>query len=106
MGRVVIVAYRPKPGQDAQLLELVKAHHPTLRGEGLVTDRPALALRAKDGTLVEVFEWASEEAIAGAHTNAVVTAMWAKFNEACEYVTLGSLAEAQDLFAEFEPVAL
>jgi hypothetical protein len=106
MGRVVIVAYRPKTGQDARLLELVKAHHPTLRGKGLVTDRPALALRAKDGTLVEVFEWASEEAIAGAHTNPVVTAIWAKFNEACEYVTLGSLAEAQDLFAEFEPVAL
>lgn len=106
MGRVVIVAYRPKPGQDAQLLDLVKAHYPTLRGEGLVTDRPALALRAMDGTLVELFEWASEEAIAGAHTNPVVTAMWARFNAACEYVTLGSLAEAQDLFAEFEPVVL
>lgn len=106
MGRVVIVAYRPKSGQDAQLFELVKAHHPTLRGEGLVTDRPAMALRAKDGTIVEVFEWASAEAIDGAHTNPVVTSMWAKFNEACEYVTLGSLVESQDVFAEFEPVLL
>ncbi|MFO0809951.1 MAG: hypothetical protein U0746_15120 [Gemmataceae bacterium] len=106
MGRVVIVAYRPKPGKDAELLALVKDHLPTLRSEWLVTDRPGFALRAKDGTLVEVFEWVSEEAIAGAHTNPVVTALWAKFNDACDYVTLGSLPEAQDLFAEFEPVVL
>ena len=45
MGVLVIVAYRPKPGKEARLLELTKEHWPILRGLGLATDRPAYAMR-------------------------------------------------------------
>jgi len=39
MGRIVIVAYKPKPGKAAALKELTKTHVPRLYKEGLVTDR-------------------------------------------------------------------
>jgi hypothetical protein len=53
---IVIVAYRPKPGKEADLLQLTREHVPLLRAEGLVTDHPVTACRSTDGTIVEVFE--------------------------------------------------
>ena len=104
MPRTVIVAYRPKPGQEAALQALVLGHVPALRHLGLVTDRAPTLLRAADGSFVEVFEWASAAAIDAAHSHPEVHTMWAAFGAACEIVKLSQLAEAQNLFAEFTPL--
>ena len=56
MADIVIVAYRPKPGQAEALLALTVEHVPTLRRLGLATDRPAMVMTNKDGVIVEVFE--------------------------------------------------
>jgi len=105
MGDMVIVTYRPKPGCAAALAELVRDHVPDLRRWGLATDRPALAMRAGDGTIVEVFEWA-DGAIARAHEHPEVQAMWGRYGAVCDYVPLRDLAEAAQLFAQFEPIDL
>ena len=81
MGVAVIVCYRPRPGMEDELLAAVRDHLPVLRGEDLVTDRPATELPA-------------------------VQALWARFEQACEYVRLADLPEAEDLFASFEPIEL
>lgn len=104
MGRIVIVAYRPKPGRQQVLEGLMRRHHERLRREGLVTDRSPTLMRAGDGTIVEVFEWLSADAIAAAHANAAVNAMWAEYAEISDYVPLADLPEGHDLFAEFEPL--
>lgn len=104
MGKVVIAVYRPREGKEQQLLAVVKEHLPILRGQGLVTDRPSVVMRAKDGTIVEVFEWDSPEAIEEAHNNDVVREMWARFDAACECKTLADLEECPDLFPLFDPV--
>ena len=106
MGLLVMVAYRPRVGMEQRLLELVKEHVPRLRHEQLATDRDPLVMRAGDGTLIEVFEWQSADAIHTAHANAAVQAMWEQFGAACEYETLANLPECQGLFATFEPVEL
>ena len=103
-GVCVIVAYRPKPGKDAELLDLVRSRVPTLRKEGLVTDRAVTIMRAKDGTIIEVSEWKSQEAIKAAHKNKNVCAMWNKFFALCDCVPLTTLAEAEEMFAGFEPL--
>ena len=105
MGYLVIACYRPKPGKDAELLAAVRDHLPVLRREKLATERAPIVMRASDGTLVEVFEWVSREAVDQAHSNAAVNALWARFGAASEYVKLQDLQEASDLFAHFEPVA-
>ncbi len=61
-------------------------------------------MEAEDGTILEVFEWVSEDAIRNAHTNPVVLQMWGEYGEVCDYVPVGSLAEAGDLFSGFKPV--
>jgi quinol monooxygenase YgiN len=106
MGQTVIVAYRPKAGKEAELLELIRTHVPTLRKEGLATDAPVVVMRAAGGTLLEVFEWQSAEAIAASHQNEAVQAMWGRFAEACDYEYLASLDECKQLFATFETVPL
>ena len=69
-----------------------------------MTDRDSLVLRAADGTLLEIFEWKSREAVEKAHHDPVVRAMWGRFGEVCECQNLSSLPEAQELFPHFEIV--
>ena len=104
MGRLVIACYRPKPGQEDALRTLMETHVATLRAEGLVTDRTPIVMEAKDGTLIEVFEWRSREAIEAAHTNPRVLEMWEAYGTACDYVPVGTVPEASEMFAEFTPV--
>lgn len=101
MGVIVIVGYRPKPEKDAKLDALMQTHVQHLRDEGLATDRESVLMKAQDGTVVEVFEWVSQEAIDSAHTNPRVLEMWQKYSEVCDYVPIGELPEAQQLFAQF-----
>jgi len=103
-GVCVIVAYRPKPGKEQELLAIVRTRVPSLRKEGLVTDRVPVLMRAKDGTLIEVSEWKSHEAIDAAHKNPTVLAMWDKFFALCDCVPLKTVPESSEMFAGFEPV--
>ncbi len=79
-GVCVIVAYRPKPGKNAELLELVRSRVPTLAKEGHVTNRKPTIMRAADGTIIEVSEWVSREAIEAAHKNEFVRASGSRGN--------------------------
>ncbi|HEY7090610.1 MAG TPA: antibiotic biosynthesis monooxygenase [Tepidisphaeraceae bacterium] len=106
MGHFVIVTYRPKPGKEKQLLEAVRDHMPVLRSQKLVTDRPAYAMRAGDGTIVEVFEWKSKQAVEAAHSNPEVGKLWKRFDECCTFQKLMDLAEAKETFPHFEPIEL
>jgi len=105
MGRIVIAAYRPRPGREADLERLVRQHHQRLAAEKLVTERVPVLMRARDGTVIEVFERVSAEAIAAAHENRAVQIMWAEFEQVSEHVPLADSTEARRLFAEFEPLA-
>jgi quinol monooxygenase YgiN len=103
-GVIVIVAYRPKPGKQSQTLDLVRNRIPTLRKEALVTQRTPIIMRASDGTIIEVSEWKSPEAIDAAHKNPNVLAMWNRFFAVCDCVPLNQLSESAEMFAGFEPV--
>jgi quinol monooxygenase YgiN len=104
MGRFVIAAFKPKPGMQEQLLAVVARHWAVLRAEKLVSGKPSHVMRASDGTIVEVFEWNSSEAIERAHTSADVQALWEEFSAVCEYVPVGGLAECQHMFSEFDAI--
>ncbi len=103
-GVVVIVAYRPKPGKAEETLQLILNRVPTLRREGLVTDRESTMVKARDGTIIEVSEWKSREAIDAAHHNPNVLAMWEKFFAVCDCVPLKTVPETEEMFAGFEPL--
>jgi len=104
MGSISVACYRPRPGCEEALLDLVRNHLPLLRSEGLVTGRPPIVMRTADGTIIEIFEWVSQETIAGAHHNPVVLDLWKRFEAVCTYETPSNLPEFQKMFSHFEPV--
>jgi len=102
MGRIVAVAYKPKTGDEKTLESLVEKHVPILREQGLATDRRPIIMRSNDGTIVEIFEWDSADAIQKAHTNEVVQELWKEFSKVCDYIPLSNVAEVDGVFSEFE----
>ncbi|MDF1700725.1 MAG: hypothetical protein P1V36_06170 [Planctomycetota bacterium] len=105
MGTEICMAiYRPKPGKDAELAALIEGHVPVLRGEGLATDREAIVMRSRDGSFVEIFEWAEADAAGRAHENAAVAAIWGAMMEVATFGVPADLAEATTRFAHFAPV--
>jgi quinol monooxygenase YgiN len=104
IGVIVVVAYRPKQGKEAELLELVRSRVPISRKEGLVTDRAPILMSARDGTIIEVSEWKSPDAIEAPHKNPNVLAMWNRIFELCDCVPLQTVDEAREMFAGFTPI--
>ncbi|MDP8982573.1 MAG: hypothetical protein M3O35_18505 [Acidobacteriota bacterium] len=104
MGSISVACYKPRPGCEQALLDLVHNHLPPLRAEGLVTDRAPIVMRTADGVIVEIFEWVSQEAIAGAHKNPAVLDLWKRFEAVCWYETPANLPEFQNMFGHFEPL--
>src|SRR5580698_1909360 len=102
-GRIVIVGYKPKAGKAEDLRLLMREHLPILKSQNLVTDRASIIMEAKDGTIIEVFEWKSEAAIEHAHTNPEVLKMWGKYAEVCDYIPAGQVEEIGTLFSGFKP---
>ena len=101
--RIAIACYKPKAGKSQELKALMRKHHGILKGENLVTDRAPVIMESKDGTIVEVFEWKSKAAIDQAHTNTVVLRTWDEYSAVCDYVPIGRIEEAGELFSEFTP---
>lgn len=102
--RIVIVGYRPFPGKEVELKELMKNHVSILRSQGLASEREPVLMQAANGTIIEVFGWKSKEAIEAAHTNAIIQKMWGEYAEVCEYIPIGTLQESTNLFSEFAPL--
>ena len=103
MGRIVISCYRAKAGKEKALRALIVDHVPTLRRIGLVTERAPVLMEAKDGTLIEVFEWASPEAIQSAHGHPAVLRMWEEYGKVCDFIPVAQVPEAAQMFSEFTP---
>jgi hypothetical protein len=103
-GRIVIAVYKPKPGHEIALRELVARHVPRLRELGLVTDRREIVMKAADGTILEVFEWKSVEAVNQAHNHPEVQKLWNEFFAVCDLLPPNAVPECGTLFAGFEPV--
>ena|ERR1700729_4167643 len=104
MGSIAVACYKPKPGCEEALLELVRNHLPPLRQLGLVTERDSIVMRTADGTIIEIFEWVSKDAVAAAHRNPAVLDLWKRFEAVCSYEIPSTLPEFQNLFAHFEPI--
>jgi hypothetical protein len=105
VGQLVIACYRPKPGKSDQLVAELEQHVAMLQQLGFVTSRAPIHARAKDGTVVEIFEWVSADAVGQAHTHPAVAEIWGRFAELSDYVTLRDLTESDEKFAHFTALA-
>ena len=103
MERIVIIGYKPLPGKELELKDLMKTHWQILKEEDLVSDRKSIIMHSEDGTIIEVFGWKSKEAIESAHTNPAVLKMWKEYEKVCEFIPVSNVEESSKLFSEFTP---
>lgn len=102
---IVFAVYRPKAGNGPAVEAILRRHVPTLRRLGLATARPVVLVRSPtDGTYVEIFEWASNDAAQRAHHAPEVAALWGELGAVAEFAPLGALPDAARPFAHFQPV--
>lgn len=104
MERIVIVAYKPFLDKESELEKLIETHWDILNNEGLVSNRKSIIMKAKNGTIIEIFGWQSKDAMESAHSNETVQNMWAEYSKVCEYIPISEVQESQQLFSEFTPV--
>lgn len=106
MSRIVIAAFKPKPGKEDELKQVIADRLPLLRDLGLATDRISITMRSTNGTIIDVSEWVDDAAIARAHETPEVLALWQRFDDCSDYVKLDSLDEIRQEFATFDAVSL
>jgi hypothetical protein len=75
------VTYRPKPGKEQELFDLVMKHGPVLAATGLITgDKPqvykAHNVRTNQDYFIEIFSWRDEKASGLAHQTPELMAVW------------------------------
>ena len=84
----VLCRYRVKPGKQQEFESLLTEHWRMLADVDLVTDEPARLMRAGDlaGNVayIEMFSWASAEAVQTAHETPEVMRLWEPMGALCE----------------------
>jgi hypothetical protein len=101
MSSFAIACYRPHPGREVELMELVHGQYAVLQIEGLVTERPPYLMQSNDGTIVQVFEWKSKEAKEATHENLKVREVWEQMMNIATFPPLSGLEETSKPFANF-----
>ena len=104
MSEIVMAAYKPKAGKENELESLIKKHGPTLLELGLITSRPALTIKSKDGTYIEIMEWVDIEASEKAHEHPAVAKIWEAMEVISQFRKISDLEEAQTKFSHYEVV--
>jgi len=103
---IVIAMYRPHAGKTDQLCGLIREHVPTLRRLELATDRAPIVMQAENGTVLEIFEWATPDAARLAHEHPEVGRIWEAMGQISDLVTLDTLDEKATRFPHFSPLDL
>lgn len=101
---LAFACYKAKPGQEEALMSLVERHLPTLRELGLATNKENYLAKSSDGRIIEVFEWASADAISAAHQHPAISDIWEKMTLIADFLPINSLPEANNPFASFEMI--
>jgi hypothetical protein len=99
--QLAFAMYKPKEGKEQELEQILEQHIPVLREYGLISEREAYTVQSKDGTVIEIFEWMSEEAKAVAHQHPAMRSLWGRMMAACTFPTMSDLPEAKKGFPNF-----
>lgn len=102
--KLAFAMYKPNEGKENELKEILKEHLPILKEYGLISAKETYTIRAKDGTIIEIFEWLSEEAKVIAHQHPAMRQLWGRMMAICTFPAMQDLDESKKSFPNFEIV--
>lgn len=100
-----IVAQKPYQGKEDATIEKLKEHDRELRKMGYTTDRPVIWMRGKEGHIIEIAEWRSEQKVEAAQSDPSVTGLWAQFDNLTDNTRLTDLADAKERYMLCEAIS-
>jgi hypothetical protein len=104
--QIVFALYKPHEGKDAEMRLLLVDHVPTLRRLELITDRPSILVKSRNGTYIEIFEWSSADGSRLAHQHPEIAKIWEAMGKVGDLPLFESIEEIKGRFPHFEPVNL
>ncbi len=107
---VVLAVYRVAEKSQPDFFRVVSEKRTYFGKAGYTTSRSPVFLRSSANRefLIDIFEWASEEAIEKAHSDPIVLRYWSEMENLWIDGGLGlaQLPESDEQFAGFEPVEI
>ncbi|MCI0596362.1 MAG: hypothetical protein L0Z48_07440 [candidate division Zixibacteria bacterium] len=105
---VVLALYQVASENEQALLKLIPKKRRYFLKAGYATRRAPILLRSRQNPeiLIEIFEWKSQDAVAKAHQDPKVRAIWDEMDKLCKRIGQG-LSEVPEFatpFPHFEPV--
>ncbi len=86
--QTVICTYRVRSDHEDEFIPLVRRHWPKMRELGLATEDAASIYAGRDDEnrlfVVEIWSWASADAVKRAHSHPEVLALWEPMEAYCE----------------------
>ncbi len=104
MGKIAFVVIKPRKDRTKELIDALLISVPTMRKLGLVTEREHIIAQAKDGSIIHIFEWTSEESPDQAAAHPIVQEMWMKVSKISDFQKPLLLAELQEAISMFDTV--
>ena len=105
---VVLAVYRVSKKNQKKLLTLLPRKRRYFLKAGYVTRRPPLLLRSRKNPelFIDIFEWKGGAAVARAHKDPKVLAIWGELGKLCKKIGVGlkNLPEGEGVFPHFDPV--
>jgi hypothetical protein len=105
---VVLALYQVARENEKTLLKLIPKKRRYFLKAGYVTKRPPILLRSRENSeiFIEIFEWKSDAAVAKAHQDPKVRAIWDEMDKLCKKIGKGlnEVPEFATPFPHFELV--
>jgi hypothetical protein len=102
--KIAIIVYRPREGRTQELIDSLLENIPVMRKLDLVTYREQIIAKAKDGSILQIFEWVEEDSQDKAMAHPVVQDMWMKASKISDFQKPMLLAEFQETLSMFDTI--
>jgi hypothetical protein len=107
---VVLAVYRVAERAQPDFFRVIKDKREYFAKTGYTTSRPAILLQSTQNRefLIDIFEWASEQAIERAHSDPIVLRYWSEMENLWidGGLRLSQLPESEEAFAGFAPIEI
>ena len=104
MSRIAIIVLKPNKGCYDRLKTFLKKSISTLQQLGIATHREQIVVESEDGTLIQIFEWASESSQGSAAEHAEVRDLWMEAERLSEFLKPCEVKEFNEKFPSFKIV--
>ena len=98
MPKIALIVLKPRKDKTKQLITLLKESMVTLQRLGIASGREQIIAESKDGFLIHIFEWATEDSQDVASEHSEVRDLWMRAAKLSDFQKPNTIKEFDELF--------